>query len=367
MHYYFASKEEDTINIIREANEKEYLFFKERLSRISKMMSDKKRIDNFIKCYEKILNQITKCSDVNLWKVSEELNADLAAYLGAFKKFTDNWQTTITREYGKDSSELEIFKKAFAEQYDQRMEYRIVYRLRNYDQHCGNIVSRITASVSGEETIYKVCMDRDYLLSNFEEWKKEEREYLLNCDELIEVFPILEVFHQCVLNAFENVMKIHINEQLNKCCAEILNATKDISDQDVIYIWIDEVDIAEHAEVKANFSVDFTCIDRKLCANILKMYIRANQHIVKILYHGEEIGNKISDCAISVEEENFRNINLKSPFFVINGKRYISLISQIWFMTGEFYGVYADVKLNKADRDKLYLQYKEYIQALLGK
>lgn len=97
MHYYFASKEDDTINIIREATEKKYLFLKERLSRIDKMMLDKKRIENFIKCYEKILNQYAKYTrDVNLREVGEELNADLAAYLGAFKKFTDNWQTAIT-------------------------------------------------------------------------------------------------------------------------------------------------------------------------------------------------------------------------------------------------------------------------------
>lgn len=116
------------------------------------------------------------------------------------------------------------------------MEYRVVYRLRNYDQHCGNFVSRITAFIDGEDAVYKVCMDRDFLLENFGEWKKEEEEYLSKCDELIEVLPILRVFHQCVLNAFENVMRIHINDKLNKCCAEILNFTYDISDNDVIYM-----------------------------------------------------------------------------------------------------------------------------------
>lgn len=368
MHYYFASKEDETINIIREASEKEYLFLKERFSKITKMMSDKKRIENFIKCYEKILNYYDKFThDANLREVSEELNAGLAAYLGSFKKFSDNWQTKITREYGKDSNELKIFKKAFAEQYDQHMEYRIVYRLRNYDQHCGDIVSRINGFMEEEKAVYKVCMDRNYLLANFGEWKKEEREYLSKCDELIEILPVFKIFHQCVLNAFESIMKIHINSDLNQCCTEILNLTNDISDDDVIYIWADKVDIAEHADVKEDFSINITGIDRKLCASVLKMHIRANQHIVKILYHGEKIGKKISDCAIYVEKDNFKNVDPQSPFFIINGKRYIRLISQIWLMTGDFYGVFADTRLKKADQDKLYVEFKEYLQALLGK
>lgn len=368
MHYYFASYEKEIINIIREATEKEYLFLKERLSRINKMLLDKKRIENFVRCYEKILNQYNNCNhDTNLREVCEELNADLAAYLGSFKKFSDNWQTAIIREYGKNSNELAIFSEAFAEQYDQYMEYRIVYRLRNYDQHCGDIVSKVTAFMEGEKTVYKAYMDRDYLLTNFKEWKKEEIEYLSKCNELIEILPVFKVFHRCVLKAFEGIMRIHINENISKCCAEILNFTNDISANDVIYIWVDKANTSEHADAKENISVNITCIDKKLCASILKMYIRANRHIVKILYHGEKIGEKICDCANYVEKDNFKNVNSQSPFFVINGKRYISLISRRWLETGDFYGVYADAKLKKADRDRLYVEYKEYLQALLGK
>lgn len=368
MHYHFAAKENETFNIIREASEQEYLFLKERLSKIDKMMLDNKRIENYIRCYENIMNQYAKFTrEADLREIGEELNAALAAYLGSYKKFSDNWQTAITREYGKDSKELSIFKKAFSDQYDQHMEYRIVYRLRNYDQHCGDIISRITASLEADKPVYKVYMDRDYLLENFGEWKTEEREFLSNCDKLIEILPILKVFHQCVLKAFECIMKIHMNEELNKTCAEILNFTNDISGDDVIYIWTGEVDLKEYTNIKDNISVSITRIDRKLCATILKMYIQSNQHIVKILYHGEKIRKKISDCAIYVDEENFTNVNPKSPFFIINGRRYICLISQIWIMTGDFYGVYADTRIKKEDRDKLSAEFKEYMRALIGK
>lgn len=368
MHYYFASGKDGTINIIREATEKEYLYLKERLDQINNMLLDKRRIDGFIKCYEKILKQYAKYTQgANIREVSEELNEDFAAYLGAFKKLTDNWQTAITRKYGKKSKEYEIFKKGFAEQYDQNMEYRIVYRLRNFDQHCGNIISKITVSMEEEKAVYKICMDRDYLLENFKEWKKEEIEYLLRCDEKIEILSLFRVFHQCVLNAFTNIMRIDINESLGRCCVEILNFINDISADDIVYIWIDETNMAEHLDVKENFHVDIICIDRKLYIDILKMYICLKQDIVKILYHGEKIRKTLFDCAIYVERDNIKSINLESPYWVINGKRYIRLLFHIDFTTGDFYSVCAEPTLKKADLDKLQGEFTEYLHTLLGK
>lgn len=366
MYYYFFTKEDETINIIREATKEEFEYLKERTSQIGKMMSDKKRIDNFIRCYEKIINQYSKYAQgFDIREVTEELNADIAAYLGSFKKFTDNWQTAITREFGKNSKELQMFKKSLAEQYDTYMEYRIMYRLRNYDQHCGDIVSSITASSEGDENTYKVYMNRDYLLENFDEWKEEERVYLSKCDELIEIFPIMMTFHNCVLNAYAKMMDIRINENLSKCCVEILKFIKDISDEDVIYIWIGKKALTEHLGLDGSFSVDFLHIDRKICRSILKMYIRLKQNIVKILYHGEKIGEKISDCAICVNKDNFKNINPQSPFFSINGERYINLFSSIQLNTKSYYGVYADVTLKQSEREKLCEEYKEYLQVLL--
>ena len=173
-------------------------------------------------------------------------------------------------------------------------------------------------------------------------------------------------FHKCVLNAYAKMMDIRINEKLNKCCVEILKFIKDISDKDVIYIWIGEKEITEHLGLDGSFSVDFFHIDRKVCTSILKMYIRLKQNIVKILYHGEKIGEKISDCAICVNKDNFKNINPQSPFFTINGERYINLFSSIQFNTKCYYGVYVDVALKQSEREKLCEEYKEYLQIILG-
>lgn len=42
MHYYFVSKNGDTINIIKEMDEQKALSLKEKIVRLEKVMSDKK-------------------------------------------------------------------------------------------------------------------------------------------------------------------------------------------------------------------------------------------------------------------------------------------------------------------------------------
>lgn len=109
---------------------------------------------------------------------AKDVQYKLSQFLFEFKKFLDNWETEIKRKYGKESDEIKIFKTTQAQEFDNHMEYRIMYRLRNYDQHCGNIVSNISCKINeNEEREYKVLANRDILLNNFKEWKEPEIDY----------------------------------------------------------------------------------------------------------------------------------------------------------------------------------------------
>ena len=89
-------------------------------------------------------------------------------------------------------------------------EYRIFYRLRNFDQHCGNLVSRITGQVLPDDTRqYLVLADRDRLLREFKEWKQEEITYLKSCEQYFDIRPLIDVFQNCIIEIHEKTMQIH--------------------------------------------------------------------------------------------------------------------------------------------------------------
>jgi hypothetical protein len=128
--------------------------------------------------------------------------------LTEFKKYLDNWETHLKRTFGKDSREAKLFKSAQNYEYDNHMEYRIFYRLRNYDQHCDNFVSRITGRILPNESHeYLVLADRDRLLKDFAEWKPDEIAYLQSCDKYFDIRPLLSVFQNCIMLKNKDYMK----------------------------------------------------------------------------------------------------------------------------------------------------------------
>ena len=132
------------------------------------MLVDKSRIEDISTSYKYLLDLIESLSNQNQYLVAKEIQNGLSQLLFVFRKFLDNWETDIKRKYGENSKELQIFKQAQAEEYDQYIEYRIMYQLRNYDQHCGNVISEIKAYIDeNDNQCYKVYTDRDSLLKNY--------------------------------------------------------------------------------------------------------------------------------------------------------------------------------------------------------
>lgn len=181
MFYYYATTHEKTINFEREATAEEFNLLDPHISKISKMLVDKRRINIVSNAYRKVTNEFDKLMNGSKPPHdSEELIFSLTFYLAAFKKYLDNWETHLKRTFGKNSREVKLFKSAQSYEYDNHIEYRIFYRLRNYDQHCDNLVSRITGRILPNKSHeYLVLADRDRLLSNFGEWKQEEIAYLV--------------------------------------------------------------------------------------------------------------------------------------------------------------------------------------------
>ncbi|XKK20389.1 hypothetical protein HFP67_02400 [Bacillus sp. CB102A.1] len=63
-------------------------------------------------------------------------------YLSSYKAFLDRWETFFKR-HGSQGL-IDYFKVSVSEVYDNFFEYRFIYNLRNYAQHAGIPISRIS-------------------------------------------------------------------------------------------------------------------------------------------------------------------------------------------------------------------------------
>lgn len=345
LFYYYATILDETINFEREATAEEYSNLEPHISKISKMLVDKQRIDIVINAHKKVIDEFTKLvSEQNAPHNSSELIFSLTYYLAAFKKYLDNWETHLKRTYGNDSKEIKLFKDAQSHEYDNHMEYRIFYRLRNYDQHCGNLVSRITGQVLPDGTRqYLVLADRDRLLREFKEWKQEEITYLESCEQYFNIRPLIDVFQNCIIAIHEKTMQIHFNEEFYRSCADIVAAAKEFESEDNTYFIGFESEIDWKNLDLEGKSLNFTYLNVPACKKLLELYFLNNRRSVKILYHGTLLKQRIGHFAYEIDHKKAYEVAFKQPPFIdMCGQRMIRVCSQAFLDKDEVYCVLAD-------------------------
>ncbi|MDZ5610135.1 hypothetical protein U2I54_24605 [Bacillus pseudomycoides] len=66
-------------------------------------------------------------------------------YLSSYKAFLDRWETFFKRHGSQEL--IDYFKTSLSEVYDNCFEYRFIYNLRNYAQHAGIPISRISTAL----------------------------------------------------------------------------------------------------------------------------------------------------------------------------------------------------------------------------
>jgi hypothetical protein len=72
------------------------------------------------------------------------LNRYIMNLLTAVRTFLDHTERNLTHRHGKDSEQFQAFKKATAEAYDSSFAYRFLYKLRNYVQHRGMPIGKMS-------------------------------------------------------------------------------------------------------------------------------------------------------------------------------------------------------------------------------
>jgi hypothetical protein len=100
-----------------------------------------------------------------------EINRLILNLLSSIRTYLDHTETRLKRSPGQDSEDYQLFKKETNTAYDNNFEYRFLYKLRNYSQHCGLPAGALTAYSSNDNTPqYQLILNllRDELLRNFD-------------------------------------------------------------------------------------------------------------------------------------------------------------------------------------------------------
>lgn len=107
--------------------------------------------------------------------VEVELNRRVMALLSSFRAFIDHTEHALSSRYGRESDELDSFRRACAAEYDNEFAYRFASRLRNYAQHRDLPIghTKLTAPSKRTRQAAEVSLEcvRDQLLASGFDWK----------------------------------------------------------------------------------------------------------------------------------------------------------------------------------------------------
>lgn len=132
---------------------------------------------------------------------SRNLQRLVVNYLTATRLYLDHRQTFLTRRYGESSAVLAAFNATRRDIHEAHPEYRFLYELRNYVQHCGmplqvvRVTQRLIPGDNSEAVHADVSIGfhRDMLLSEYGEWR-HARSFI---ESQPPEFPALPIIERC--------------------------------------------------------------------------------------------------------------------------------------------------------------------------
>lgn len=138
--YQIIEFKDKKFNLTDMISESEYRIIEKNNDLLSKIMINVKYIDALKEEYKEYLSVIKDKKSTSI-KIIRAINN----YCSSYRAFLDKWGKYFKRENSKELDEY--FKTTVKGVYDSCFEYRFIYNLRNYSQHVGDPVSRITRFV----------------------------------------------------------------------------------------------------------------------------------------------------------------------------------------------------------------------------
>ena len=366
MYYYVASCLNDEIKVLRSSNEKEFNEIKDLQASLRNIIIQNNRLSIENKAFKRISNinksLLVKKSEYN----RDDLNHAISEYLFSFRKFLDNWETHIKREYGKDSDLYDLFKKSTAKAYDQNIEYRIVYQLRNADQHCDGVVTSISMGIDNDGARYiEATAKTAYLLSVYKKWKSSEKQYLSEIDR-IDIFKLLNVTHRCIQQIHFELLNFFVSENLyDECCAIIERANEHFTDRLGLSFLCQPEALTKEFWAQPQKTLNNHSWMVRESINLLRVYFRKNLSVVSVLYYGNKYPDIIREIASELTEEEREKIDL-GALVDIEGTKYRCY--QITIDVSNDSSIFITIN-NEVPRDQRKIicnRFLRYVEALIG-
>lgn len=193
-------------------------------------------------------------------------------FLLEFKIYLDHTQTMLSHTYGRNSEILRAFLDGTHQAYDNSPEYGFTYQLRNFSQHCENVVHALSPKPSFEQI--RPTSISQKLLAEFDDWKATNREYMAQNEtlDLLDVFKktydALKYVHTPVIQHMLSYDGVSADVMYLRNWADLLTEDHKVPQQEIWYWHFAEIvhqDGSEFTEedLRANDS------DREYCATLM--------------------------------------------------------------------------------------------------
>lgn len=223
---------------IRELSKQEYDEYTTAKTRLTVFSRDQQLLEVVRMNYYDLQNSLKKHQEeyvknpsMNFFRMESmylDLNRHILNYLSTTRAFVDQSRHNISTRCGNNSQRYKNFEKACSTAYDGCFSYRFLDKLRNYVQHCGMPLGKLSLrSWETDPTAKKishelqVMFNRDELLAAKFDWTSRLKK------ELQELSAEFEVMHHAgeMMKCIEIINTAAINEdvpELQSCAKHIL-------------------------------------------------------------------------------------------------------------------------------------------------
>lgn len=189
------------------------------------------------------LNNPLNLNDNEYTFLKIEVNRIIINYLSSYRMLIDHYDRVINKRFGKLSKEYMRYKELLSDSYDRHFEYRFIYKLRNFCQHCGLPVTELILEGNKIYRTIELCFNKSYLLDDYDSWSPKLKNDFEGLEEKFPVNEIIEMNFQIMESISEQVRFLY-KERYIEALKEIDNLTRPLRRDKEIVI-ITEFDLSE--------------------------------------------------------------------------------------------------------------------------
>jgi hypothetical protein len=221
-----TNKETTELDYIQEIDEDKYISIKKSIGIVDEvhnsmdlfliLQNNYNEIANFQENHiEKFIKNINEPLNINrddYTRLKIEINRVVQNYLSSVRMFVDHCDANLNRRFRKESAEYLDFKKTLSKFYDNNFEYRFIYKLRNFCQHCGLPVSDFSIDNHQDFITLELNFNSEYLLSEYDSWKADLKKDLIKINGMFSAtkvisnhFKIMFLISQKIHSLYEKI------------------------------------------------------------------------------------------------------------------------------------------------------------------